>query len=212
MEIAKKSLILRRYGNPTGRLTFKDKKVSAMSTNGILEVKALDVSYGESKVLFNISFKVGSNEVVSIVGRNGAGKTTLLKTIGGFLKPVSGSITFKDKNTYGLPSFTVAKMGLKYIPQDKIVFSDLTVRENFELSSYATRDYDLDKVFNYFPKMKILLDRKAGYLSGGERQMLMIARALLGKPAVSSSRTDSPAHARRQSPPYRTRLMPCSTL
>lgn len=155
-----------------------------MSTNGVLGVKDLNVSYGESKVLFDISFNVSANEVVSIVGRNGAGKTTLLKTIGGFLKPVSGSITFKDKSTYGLPSFQVARMGLKYIPQDKMVFSDLTVRENFELSSYATRDYDLDKVFNYFPKMKTVLNRKAGYLSGGERQMLMIARALLGKPEV----------------------------
>ncbi len=155
-----------------------------MSKNGILEVKDLNVSYGESKVLFDISLRVEPNEVVAIVGRNGAGKTTLLKTIGRFLKPASGSITFKSKSTAGIPSFKRARMGLKYIPQDKMVFSDLTVRENLELSSFATGDYDWEKVFDYFPRLKKLLDHKGGYLSGGERQMTMIARALLGKPEI----------------------------
>jgi ABC-type branched-subunit amino acid transport system ATPase component len=75
-------------------------------------------------------------------------------------------------------------MGIKYVPQDKKVFSDLTVRENLELGSYATRDYNWDRVTAYFPKLKILMDRKAGYLSGGERQMLMIGRAILGSPKV----------------------------
>lgn len=128
-----------------------------MSKNGILEVKDLNVSYGESKVLFDISLRVEPNEVVAIVGRNGAGKTTLLKTIGRFLKPASGSITFKSKSTAGIPSFKRARMGLKYIPQDKMVFSDLTVRENLELSSFATGDYDWEKVFDYFPRLKKLL-------------------------------------------------------
>jgi len=155
-----------------------------MLEDAVLEVKDLNVSYGESKVLFDISLQVKPNEVVAIVGRNGAGKTTLLKTIGGFLKPISGSIIFNNKSIVGFPSFEVARMGLKYIPQDKMVFSDLTVRENLELSSFATGDYNWEKVLGYFPKLKVLLDRKAGYLSGGERQMLMIARALLGKPKV----------------------------
>ena len=75
-------------------------------------------------------------------------------------------------------------MGIKYVPQDKKVFSDLTVRENLELGSYATKDYDWDRVTDYFPKLKVLMDRKAGYLSGGERQMLMIGRAILGSPKV----------------------------
>jgi ABC-type branched-subunit amino acid transport system ATPase component len=84
----------------------------------------------------------------------------------------------------GLRSYTIAKMGLKYIPQDKKVFSDLTVKENLELGSYATKDYNWDQVTDYFPKLKQLMDRKAGYLSGGERQMLMIGRAILGQPKV----------------------------
>jgi ABC-type branched-subunit amino acid transport system ATPase component len=122
--------------------------------------------------------------VVTCVGRNGAGKTTLLKTIAGFLKPTSGSVFFNDTNLVGLMSYDIARMGLKYIPQDKKVFSDLTVRENLELGSYATKDYNWDQVTDHFPRLKSLMDRKAGYLSGGERQMLMIGRAILGDPKV----------------------------
>src|SRR6476620_9520080 len=150
----------------------------------ILAVKDLMVSYGESKVLFDIAMTVGACEVVACVGRNGAGKTTLLKTIAGFLKPISGSVTSRDTSLLGHPSYEIARMGIKYVPQDKKVFSDLTVRENLELGSYASRDYDWDRVTGYFPKLTVLMDRKAGYLSGGERQMLMIGRALLGNPKV----------------------------
>jgi ABC-type branched-subunit amino acid transport system ATPase component len=155
-----------------------------MSANDILAVDGLNVSYGESKVLFDVSIHVKRNEVVSCVGRNGAGKTTLLKTIGGFLKPTSGSIRYDDTDVVGLMSYDVARLGMKYIPQDKKVFSDLTVRENLELASYATKDYDWDAVLGYFPKLKTLMDRKGGYLSGGERQMLMIGRAIIGHPKV----------------------------
>ena len=155
-----------------------------MPSQEILAVHDLNVAYGESKVLFDISIHIHANEVVSCVGRNGAGKSTLLKTIGGFIKPTTGSITFADTNLVGIKSYNIAKMGLKYIPQDKKVFSDLTVRENLELGSYATQDYNWDKVMEYFPKLKTLMERKAGFLSGGERQMLMIGRALLGDPQV----------------------------
>jgi ABC-type branched-subunit amino acid transport system ATPase component len=154
-------------------------------TNGeILTVQGLNVSYGESKVLFNAELHVNPGQVVTCVGRNGAGKTTLLKTIAGFLKPTSGSILFNGANLTGMRSYDIARMGLKYIPQDKKVFSDLTVRENLELGSYATKDYNWDPVTDHFPRLKNLLDRKAGYLSGGERQMLMIGRAILGSPKV----------------------------
>ena len=155
-----------------------------MPSQEILAVHDLNVAYGESKVLFDISIHIRAKEVVSCVGRNGAGKSTLLKTIGGFIKPTSGSITFADTSLVGIKSYNIAKMGLKYIPQDKKVFSDLTVRENLELGSYATQDYNWDKVMEYFPKLKTLMERKAGFLSGGERQMLMIGRALLGDPQV----------------------------
>jgi len=155
-----------------------------MNNTPVLMVRGLNVSYGESKVLFDAHLSVEAGQVVACVGRNGAGKTTLLKSIAGFLKPTSGSITFNNTSLIGLMPYTVARMGLKYIPQDKRVFSDLTVRENLELGSYATKDYNWDQVTGYFPKLKSLMDRKGGYLSGGERQMLMIGRALLGSPKV----------------------------
>jgi ABC-type branched-subunit amino acid transport system ATPase component len=156
-----------------------------MSLNGnLLAVSGLNVAYGESKVLFDVGLTVKPSQVVACVGRNGAGKTTLLKTIVGFLKPTSGTISAVGTNLVGRTAYAVAALGIKYIPQDKKVFSDLTVRENLELGSYASKDYGWDKVYDYFPKLKTLLDRKAGYLSGGERQMLMIGRAILGHPKV----------------------------
>jgi ABC-type branched-subunit amino acid transport system ATPase component len=155
-----------------------------MNKGEILAVQGLNVSYGESKVLFDTDLHVNQGQIVTCVGRNGAGKTTLLKTIAGFLKPTAGSITFDNTDLIGLRSYNIAKMGLKYIPQDKKVFSDLTVRENLELGSYATKDFNWDPVTDHFPKLKSLMDRKAGFLSGGERQMLMIGRAILGSPKV----------------------------
>lgn len=149
-----------------------------------LSVRDLTVSYGESKVLFGINLDVRGGEVVACVGRNGAGKTTLLKCIAGFVKPTVGSVSSAGATLVGRASYDIARMGIKYVPQDKKVFSDLTVRENLELGSYATRDYDWDKVIGYFPKLQTLMDRKAGYLSGGERQMLMIGRAILGSPRL----------------------------
>ncbi len=117
-----------------------------------------------------------------VVGRNGAGKTTLFRTICGFLKQDKGTILFKGEDIGALPPYEVALKGLKYIQQDKHVFADLTVRENLELGSYATKDYEWDRVLEHFPKLKTLMDRKGGNLSGGERQMLLMAQSLLGKP------------------------------
>lgn len=150
----------------------------------ILATSGLNVAYGEAKVLFDIEVSIAARQIVACVGRNGAGKTTLLRCIAGFLRPSSGTIVADGASLAGRMPYDIAGLGVKYIPQDKKVFSDLTVRENLELASYATRDYDWDPVLVYFPKLKILLDRKAGYLSGGERQMLMIGRAILGKPKV----------------------------
>jgi ABC-type branched-subunit amino acid transport system ATPase component len=155
-----------------------------IASGDILTVTNLNVSYGESKVLFDVSLKVRSRQVVACVGRNGAGKTTLLKTIAGFLHPSSGTIAANSTSLLGLPPYVIAGKGIKYVPQDKRVFSDLTVRENLELGSYATKDYNWGQVTGYFPKLKQLMDRKAGYLSGGERQMLMIGRAILGNPEL----------------------------
>jgi ABC-type branched-subunit amino acid transport system ATPase component len=150
----------------------------------VLSVDRLNVAYGESKVLFDVTLTVRSGEVVACVGRNGAGKTTLLRSVAGFLKPTSGTIRSNGTNLAGTAAHAIAGMGIKYVPQDKKVFSDLTVRENLELGSYATKDYDWTQVTDYFPKLKQLMDRKGGYLSGGERQMLMIGRAILGNPKL----------------------------
>ncbi len=154
------------------------------NNDNILTVAGLNVAYGESKALFDVSMSVRASQVVACVGRNGAGKSTLLKSIAGFLKPTSGSITSNGANLVGMAAYVIAGMGIKYIPQDKKVFSDLTVRENLELGSYASQDYDWDPVTDFFPKLKQLMDRKAGYLSGGERQMLMVGRAILGGPKL----------------------------
>ena len=109
---------------------------SAAANGEILAVKDLNVSYGASKVLFDVGMSVRPCQIVACVGRNGAGKSTLLKTIAGFLKPDAGSIRSGPASLVGLKSFEIARMGIKYVPQDKKVFSDLTVRENLELGSY----------------------------------------------------------------------------
>jgi ABC-type branched-subunit amino acid transport system ATPase component len=155
-----------------------------MSAADILTVSGLNVARGESKVLFDLSLRVAPGEIVACVGRNGAGKTTLLKSIAGFLPPASGTIACEGVSLVGRPPHAVAGLGVKYVPQDKKVFSDLTVRENLELGSYATKDYDWTRVLGFFPKLARLMERKAGYLSGGERQMLMIGRAILGSPKL----------------------------
>jgi len=158
--------------------------MTEMSNEKMLSVKNLNVSYQALHVLFDVSIEIDAGEVVVVVGRNGAGKTTLFRTIAGFLNQDKGSIYFKGEDVGNLPAYEVAVRGLKYIQQDKHVFADLTVRENLELGSYATKDYDWDRVLDYFPKLKTIMDRKGGNLSGGERQMLLISQSLLGKPEL----------------------------
>lgn len=153
----------------------------------LLSVENLDVRYGPAQVLHGVSLNLKEGELVCIVGRNGAGKTTLLRTIGGFMKPASGTIRFRGKRIDGLPLEDVALMGIKYVYQDKRVFGDLSVRENIELAAYPTGqslDEAIAKVVAINPKMKALLDSKAKGLSGGERQILLIGRALIGDPKL----------------------------
>lgn len=153
----------------------------------LLNVDSLDVQYGPAKVLHDINIHVKEGELVCIVGRNGAGKTTLLKTIGGFMKPASGSIEFRKDNLQGVSLEKVARKGIKYVFQDKRVFGELTVRENIELAAYPTDESlteAIQKVVSIHPKMEKLLNSKAKGLSGGERQILLIGRALVGKPQL----------------------------
>jgi len=155
-----------------------------VSEEELLSVEGVSVAYGDLKVVFDVSTHVHKGEIVVLAGRNGAGKTTLFRTICGFLPKLQGKVQFNGKDITGLEAYRVAQNGIKYIHQDKTVFGSLTVKENFELSSYATGDHDLEEVLPYFPKLRILMDRKAEALSGGERQMLLMAMALLGKPSL----------------------------
>jgi ABC-type branched-subunit amino acid transport system ATPase component len=153
----------------------------------LLTVDGVDVHYGSAQVLHEVSIHVGEGELVCIVGRNGAGKTTLLKTIAGFIKPTEGSVTFEGQRTNGVRPDRIALKGNKYVFQDKRVFGDLTVRENIQLAAYplkANMDESITRLLSISEKMKIYLDSKAKGLSGGERQMLLIGRALVGNPKL----------------------------
>lgn len=153
----------------------------------LLKVDKLDVHYGRAKVLHDISLTVQPGELVCLVGRNGAGKTTLLKTIGGFIRPSQGSITFREKRIDGLPPEKVALLGIRYVFQDKRVFGELTVRDNLELAAFPTKEpveEAVRRLVGIHPKMEKLLSSKARGLSGGERQILLIGRALIGEPSL----------------------------
>jgi ABC-type branched-subunit amino acid transport system ATPase component len=153
----------------------------------LLKVEGLDVHYGRAQVLHEICLTVKPGELVCLVGRNGAGKTTLLKTIGGFIRPSRGAVAFQGNRIDGLPPEKVALQGIRYVFQDKRVFGELTVRENLELAAFPTREpveKAVERLIAIHPKMEKLLHSKARGLSGGERQILLIGRALIGAPAL----------------------------
>lgn len=153
----------------------------------MLSVTNIDASYGHAKVLHDISLEVNSGEMVFIAGRNGAGKTTLLKSIAGFLKPSTGSITFDGKSIMELPAEKIALSGIRYVFQDKRVFSQLTVKENLEIAAYPVKVSIADaigRVVSIYPKIEKFLNLRAGTLSGGQRQILLIGRALIGDPKL----------------------------
>jgi ABC-type branched-subunit amino acid transport system ATPase component len=153
----------------------------------LLEVKGLDVAYGRARVLHEACLSAAAGERVFLVGRNGAGKTTLLKSIAGFLRPLAGSIRFDGREIAGLAPEDVARGGVRYVFQDKRVFTKLTVRENIEIAAHAARvplAQAVERVAEVHPALSALLDRMAGALSGGQRQLLLIGRALLGRPRL----------------------------
>jgi ABC-type branched-subunit amino acid transport system ATPase component len=153
----------------------------------MIEIKNLDVAYGYAKVLQDISLKIETGQMAFIIGRNGAGKTTLLKTIIGLLKPKKGSITYQGDEISNLSPEELYRKGLRYVAQEKKVFGNLTVRENIEIAAYASQepiDRALDKVMSLYPKLKDFLKTKAGQLSGGQRQILLVGRALVGEPKL----------------------------
>jgi len=150
----------------------------------MLEVTNIRSGYGGSEVLHRINLEAKSGKFTLVIGPNGAGKTTLLKTIMGILKPYDGEILFEGKSLKKLSTSSIIKLGIFYVPQGALVFPDMTVRENLEiagryLSSKAELKQNIQKIYEIFPILKEREKQKAGFLSGGERQMLNIARAVV---------------------------------
>lgn len=152
----------------------------------MLKVENIHTYYGLSHILFDVSLEVGTGEIVCLLGRNGAGKSTTMRSIMGLTPPKSGVVKFKGASCAGLKPHRLARMGMGYVPDDRRVFADLTVDENLEISfrNYRENGWNIDRVYTFFPALKKIDRRRAGLLSGGEQQMLSIARALMTNPEL----------------------------
>jgi branched-chain amino acid transport system ATP-binding protein len=146
----------------------------------LLEVERINSFYGDSHILFDVSLEVGKNEVVALLGRNGAGKTTTLRTIMGVLAPRGGRIRLDGREIQGLPPYEIARMGLQLVPEERAIFGQLTVEENLRLAALtAEKAWSLDRIYEFFPRLQERRRSRGRQLSGGEQQMLAIARALI---------------------------------
>ena len=155
----------------------------------LIEVKNLDVSYGDVQVLWDINLQIERGNVVSLVGSNGAGKTTFLRALSGLLKYKKGDILYDGKSLKNLSSDEIVKLGIIHVPEGRKLFPDMTVEENLLMGAYARGNdpeikKDLEYVYSLFPRLKERRMQKAGSLSGGEQQMVAIGRGLMGKPNV----------------------------
>ncbi|MBX9768553.1 MAG: ABC transporter ATP-binding protein [Bdellovibrionales bacterium] len=159
--------------------------MSASTT--LLKVQDLHVSYGSVKAIQGVSFEVPQGQVVTLIGANGAGKTTILKTISGLLKPASGSILYRDQSLVNVPAHEIVRKRISQAPEGRGIFLNLSVEENLDLGAWtapktAKLADDMEKAFSLFPRLKERRNQNAGTLSGGEQQMLAIARALMSHP------------------------------
>jgi branched-chain amino acid transport system ATP-binding protein len=152
----------------------------------ILDVQALHTAYGLSRVLFGVSIQVAAGECVCLLGRNGVGKTTTLRSIMGLTPPSAGRIMWKGTDITGWSPYRVARAGIGFVPEDRRIFADLTVWENLDVAIRAggRNGWTIERVFELFPKLRELTNRQGGFLSGGEQQMLTIARTLMGNPEL----------------------------
>jgi branched-chain amino acid transport system ATP-binding protein len=150
----------------------------------MLDVGGINTYYGLSHILFDVSLSVKAGEVVGLLGRNGAGKSTTMKSIMGIVPPRGGTVSFKGKEIAGQKPFLSFRQGIGYVPDDRRVFADLSVDDNLEIVHRRSKDWDKDRVYGIFPALKEIRSRRAGHLSGGEQQMLTIARALMGSPEL----------------------------
>jgi branched-chain amino acid transport system ATP-binding protein len=154
----------------------------------MLELTGINSFYGKAHILRDLSFTINPGEVVSLLGRNGAGKTTTVKSIMQLVKPKSGRITFDGSELTGMPTHKVAKLGVGYVPEERRIFTDLTISENLEVGRQAPRDgvaeWTTDILFELFPNLSERKNNRGKALSGGEQQMLSIARTLMGNPRL----------------------------
>ncbi len=155
----------------------------------LLKVSGLNVSYGETQVLWDVDVEVGAGEMVALVGANGAGKTTLLRTITGLVGPTSGAITLNGRDLSPLPAELRLTAGVALVPEGRRLFAGMTVEQNLRLGAHLQRDskqvsQDLVRMYDYFPKLAELRGRIAGNLSGGEQQMCAVGRALMSRPKL----------------------------
>lgn len=155
----------------------------------MLTVKAVTVNYGKVEAVKGVSLEVGDGDIVALLGANGAGKTTIMKTISGLKSPSQGEIWFQNKRIDGLTPPAIVKIGISHVPEGRRIFRNMTVVENLILGTYLRSDrkaikQDLDDIYEHFPILKERSGQRAGTLSGGEQQMLSIARALLCKPKL----------------------------
>jgi branched-chain amino acid transport system ATP-binding protein len=150
----------------------------------ILDVRTIDTYYGLGHILHGLSLTVGQGEVVALLGRNGAGKTTTLRSITGLTPPRRGDIVYKGKRVAGLPAHRISQLGIALVPETRGIFSYLTARENLDIAHRPRSRWSMRSVLDRFPKLGEVLDRKGRFLSGGEQQMLAIARALLTGPEL----------------------------
>jgi branched-chain amino acid transport system ATP-binding protein len=155
----------------------------------ILEAEKLDAAYGQAQILFEVSLKLRRGEIVALMGRNGAGKSTTLKAIMGLVPPRAAVLRFAGRDILGLPTYRIARLGLGYVPEDRRIFTDLTVEENLEVGAKAAAGatraaWTPERLFAIFPNLAEMRGRRASQMSGGEQQMLTIARTLMGNPAA----------------------------
>ncbi len=157
-----------------------------MSTTPLIEGRGLDSFYGRAQILFGVSLTVARGEVVALLGRNGAGKSTTLKTLMGLVPPKAGEVLFDGTRVHGRPPYAVCRAGLGYVPEERRVFAELTVEENLEVGRRPAREgaphWTPPRLYELFPNLGRMRDRRGGEMSGGEQQMLTIARTLMGNP------------------------------
>ena len=168
--------------NPEQSTNNSNNSVGRASAAPILDVQGVEGGYGHAKILNGVSFKLAPGQIVSVVGPNGAGKSTLMKAVFGLVRVISGSVTLEGKNITNMQPEALVKRGMAYVPQINNVFPTLSVQENLEMGAFIRRDNfrsRIDEMFTLFPDLRDSRTRQAGQLSGGQRNMLAMARALM---------------------------------